>query len=222
LPLRLTPPQWRALLRWFVRGVPSADIARETRLERKRVLRALAVVRLAMMRSFPAHVRRGVTAKLPPLARTVRRHRGHPQRPTKVSPRGAATLGLYVAHGREWVDIIPASDAEALSRTLRGGQLIDRALSGGFERYAAVVYRGRLYRLPESAAGRPAIPFGRIEAFWAYLQRQLRAKGGIRRERLALYLAEYVWRYHHPHVPPAEQLRKLLTLISQHPMKWTE
>lgn len=208
-------------MRWFVRGGPSADIARETRLDRKRVLRALTVVRLAMMRAVPFDVRRTANTELRPLARTARHARTGQQQPMTVPQRGTATLGLYVAHGREWVEIIPASDAEEFSRTRRDGRLVARPVSRPFERYAAVVYRGRLYRLPASAAGR-TIPFGRIEAFWAYLQRQLRAKGGIRRERLALYLAEYVWRYHHRHVSLADQARQVLTLIREHPLKWKE
>ncbi len=36
-----------------------------------------------------------------------------------------------------------------------------------------------------------------LEGFWGYLKRRLAAKGGIRSERLPLYLAEYVWRYNH-------------------------
>ena len=32
---------------------------------------------------------------------------------------------------------------------------------------------------------------------WGYLKRRLAAKGGIRQERLPLYLAEYVWHYNH-------------------------
>ena len=51
--MRLTRNEWRTLLRWFLRGVSSAQIALETGLDRKRVLRALTVVRLAMMDSVP-------------------------------------------------------------------------------------------------------------------------------------------------------------------------
>ena len=58
-------------------------------------------------------------------------------------------------------------------------------------------------------------PFGPLEAFWAYLQRQLRATGGIRRERLGLYLAAFAWRYNHRTVPPPEQVQELLELIRQ-------
>jgi len=81
------------------------------------------------------------------------------------------------------------------------------------------VYRGRLYRNAEADAERA--PFGQIEAFWAYLQRQLRAKGGIRRERLTLYLAEYAWRYNHRRLSPGEQVRELLSLV-QSRVRWQE
>jgi hypothetical protein len=204
-------------LRWFVRGGPSLDIARETRLDRKRVLRALTIVRVAIRRSFPADVRRALNYEPVAASRRMRLPRHRQQKPK----RGPATLGLAVGHGREWVEVVPATAVEELSRALRGGRLVGQSLSRQFERYAAVVYRGRLYRLRESPAG-ATMPFGRIEAFWAYLQRQLRAKGGIRRERLALYLAEYVWRYHHRHVPPADQARKLVTLIRQYQRKGQE
>ena len=59
------------------------------------------------------------------------------------------------------------------------------------------------------------VPFGPIEAFWAYLKRQLRARGGIRRERLDLYLASFAWRYEHRKLPPAAQVEELLNLIGR-------
>ena len=35
------------------------------------------------------------------------------------------------------------------------------------------------------------------EGFWGYLKRRLSAKVGIRKERLPLYITEYVWKYKH-------------------------
>jgi transposase-like protein len=49
--------------------------------------------------------------------------------------------------------------------------------------------------------------------FWGYLKRRLAAKGGIRRERLPLYLAECVWRYNHRKLSAQEQVRSLLNLL---------
>jgi hypothetical protein len=194
LPLRLTLPQWRGLLRWFIRGLPSALIAEETRLERKRVLRALTAVRAAMARTVPREARRLPDAS----AKSVRR--------------GAATLELYVADGRVWADVMPDADAERVGRLLRENERLLSIDSHGLQP-AGVVYHGRLYRPARSDGGRPATPFGEIEAFWAYLQRQLRAKGGIRRARLRFYLAEYAWRYNHRKQSSTEQVRELLALV---------
>jgi transposase-like protein len=51
-----------------------------------------------------------------------------------------------------------------------------------------------------------------MEGFWGYLKRNLAAKGGIRRERLPLYLAEYVWRFNHRNLSTDEQINKLLKI----------
>jgi hypothetical protein len=192
--LRLSAAEWRALLRWFVRGAPSAEIARETRLGRKRVLRALLVVRRAMQQASPAGGQRVTTSK-------------------SATPRArVAALGLHVEpDGTAWAEVVPEAAAEQIGPSLRRPHGARSMARHGLQRYTAVVYRGRLYRLPDSSDAR--VPFGRAEAFWAYLQRQLRATGGIRRERLGVYLAAYAWRYNHRKLPPSEQIDEILALI---------
>ena len=176
------------MLRWFVRDAASADIARETGLERKRVLRALMIVRLALLRD----AQNGVQKPAAP--------RAH-----------AALIGLRVSTGRASAEVVPQAEAEPLRRWLRNRENGGAHVPRHSRPYMAVVYRGRLSRLAESGAER--VPFGPIEAFWAYVQRQLRAKGGIRRERLDLYLASFTWRYNHRKVPPAQQVQELLGLV---------
>jgi transposase-like protein len=39
------------------------------------------------------------------------------------------------------------------------------------------------------------------------------AKGGIRRERLPLYLAEYVWRYNHRNMEIKDQIKLILSML---------
>jgi hypothetical protein len=190
LPLRLSRPQWREALRWFVRDATSADIARETGIERKRVLRALMIVRQALLRA----AQYGVPTPAP--------------RPTQV-----VLIGLRVSHDRASAEVLPPIEAEQLARWLRKRENGHAHVPRHSRRYMAVVYRGRLHRLAERGAER--VPFGPIEAFWAHVQRQLRAKGGIRRERLDLYLASFAWRYNHRKVPPAEQVRELLGLVGR-------
>jgi transposase-like protein len=185
--LRLSLPEWRALLQWFVRGASSAEIARETGLERKRVLRALMLVRRAILHTASHRARRTTV-----LSRKTR----------------AATIGLRPIDGQVWAEVIPDAQADQLGRWLR--ERTGR-LPLALHTYAAVVHRGRLHRLAQGSGGRA--PFGQFEAFWAYLQRQLRATGGIRRERLGLYLAAFAWRYNHRKLPRDEQVSALLALL---------
>ena len=52
-----------------------------------------------------------------------------------------------------------------------------------------------------------------LEGFWGYLKRMLASKGGIRRERLYIYLAEYVWRHNHRRLKIGDQSEIVLSLI---------
>lgn len=163
-----------------------------------------------MMRSAPANDRRAGNGRRMSNGRRVTNGRRTPgSAPKSPSP---PTLGLYAVHGHAWAEVVSEAEAELLGRMLRkrNGR---RQLFSGLPRYTAVVYRGRLHRVADS--GGDGAPFGQIEAFWSYLQRQLRAKGGVRRERLGSYLASFAWRYNRRKLPAAEQVRELMTLIRQ-------
>jgi transposase len=208
LPLRLTRRQWRALLEWFVRGMTSAQIAHETGLERKRILRALTIVRSAMLDAAPAPAR--------PLGLRWHTDHAHSDARTEALARQGrprpAVLGLRLMGDYVWAEVVASQDAEWLVRSVRERRH-GRGVIGPTLDYGAIVYRSRLYRLPTSGEGQPAAPFGQLEGFWAYLHQRLRSKGGIRRGRLGLYLAEYAWRYNHRRLTPREQIRELFKLI---------
>lgn len=216
--MRLTPRQWRALLQWFVRGVSSAVIAHETGLERKRVLRALTVMRLAMARSVPPAFRRVEVEARDSVSALATAERTQPS----AAGARASVVGLHVAHGEAWAELVPEVQAAVLRKALRmrkRPRLIEQPIE---VRYGAVAYRGRFYRLTISGRGEAPARFGELEAFWAYLRHQLRAKGGIRPNRLGLYLAEYAWRYNHRRLSRAQQLRELFTLLRRAPQGWME
>jgi hypothetical protein len=205
MPLRLTTPQWRLVLRWFARGMTSAQIARETRLDRKRILRALLVVRRRMSELAP-----------PDVALAEGRDEEDSVDDSVHDPASAKSrmpvLAIYEAHGQFWGDVVSSKEAARIARAVRE-RGPDRLELPGIGPYSAVVYRRRLYRLSEPGEGGGATAFGQIESFWSYLQRQLRSKGGIRRSRLNLYLAEYAWRYNHRKLSPEEQVRELMLLV---------
>lgn len=105
-------------------------------------------------------------------------------------------------------------------RGLVGAEVIDqRERSRAEGTYSAVVERGRLHRVESAGSGR--VPFGQIEAFWSYLQRHLRSKGGIRASSLPLYISEFVWRYNHRKLTASEQAHDLLRLLGDL-VRWSE
>jgi len=54
-----------------------------------------------------------------------------------------------------------------------------------------------------------------LEGFRGYLKRKLVSKGGIRRERLHLYLAEYVWRYNNRKLSNEQKVKKIIGLLKK-------
>jgi transposase len=225
LPLRLTGCEWRALLGWFLRGVSSQATATETGLARTRVLRALLAVRQAMAQDVPP-VFHG-TVEVDETSGGGQRKNPRTAQRAQATTRGRGTtttpvFGILCRGGAVGAQIVPDVQAQTLwpliGRRVRPGSTI---CSDTWARYTGIAAKGYVHRLVdhskgEYTAGR-GTPMNGLEGFWGYLKRQLAAKGGIRRDRLPLYLAEYVWRYNHRGDSRATQLRRLLQLLRATP-----
>ena len=101
-----------------------------------------------------------------------------------------------------WAQVVPDVEARTLlpliSRRVKAGSVV---CSDTWKSYTGVAANGYVHRLVKHYRGQYSDGKGNhingLEGFWGYLKRRLAAKGGIRKERLPLYLAEYVWRYNH-------------------------
>jgi len=85
------------------------------------------------------------------------------------------------------------------------------------EKLIGIAAKGYVHRLVEHGKGKYSDKeeshINGLEGFWGYLKRRLAAKGGIRKERLPLYLAEYVWRYDHRSMSVHEKTDNILSLL---------
>lgn len=220
LPLRLTAAEWRRLLRWFLLGHSAAVVAQEARLERKRVLRALSLVRQVMARDVPAIFSGTVEIDETYLGGAWRNKRRSERAHGTKRGRGTtkqAVFGILARGGQVWAQVVPKVAAKTLLPLLRGrGEPGTVVCSDTFTSYTGIAAGGYVHRLVDHSQrfsdGQGAHING-LEGFWGYLKRRLAAKGGIRPERLPLYLAEYVWRYNHRQLSRAGQVRKLLKLL---------
>jgi len=61
-----------------------------------------------------------------------------------------------------------------------------------------------------------------LEGFWGYLKRKLASKGGIRQEKLPLYLGEYVWRYNHRKENDNVKMKRIIKLLEHEVSGWND
>ena len=221
LPLHLSEAEWKKLLRWFLLGLSSAAVSREAGLGREQVLRALTLVREAMVQDIPPVFEGTVEIDETYLGGSWKNKRKSTRAQGSKRGRGTskqAVFGILCRSGQVWAEVVPDVEANTLMPLLRKrvakGSIV---CSDTFRSYTGVAARGYVHRLVKHEQQEYVDSQGNhingLEGFWGYLKRRLAAKGGIRRERLPLYLAEYVWRYNHRDMEIKNQINLILSLL---------
>lgn len=223
LPLYLTKEQWKEIIKWFLLEQSSQNIAIRTSLERGRVLRALTIVRRALTRDVPEIFSGTVEVDETYLGgqwknkRKIIRDAGTKRgRGTKKQP----VFGILCRNGTVWAEVV--NDVEAgtlqplITRQVTPGSVV---CSDTWRAYTGIASRGFVHRLVNHGEKQYSDGKGNhingLEGFWGYLKRKLASKGGIRREKLPLYLGEYVWRYNHRKESDIMKVRRILKLLEQ-------
>lgn len=208
-------------MRWFLLGQSSATIAQEAHLGRGQVLRALTLMRQVMARNISPVFEGIVDVDETYLGGTWRNKRKAER--AKGTKRGRGTtkqaiFGILCRNGQVWANIVPNVEANTVLPLLRKRVAAGTVVcSDTFKSYTGIAARGYIHRMvrherQEYSDGRGNHING-MEGFWGYLKRMLVAKGGIRQERLRLYLAEYVWRYNRRGLQIKDQIKCILALL---------
>lgn len=141
----------------------------------------------------------------------------------KISRRGRGTtkqpaFGILCRNGTVWAELVDNVEKEDLQPRIekqvkRGSTVCSDTWRG----YTGIAQRGYVHRLVNHSQNEYSDMRGNhingLEGFWGYLKRKLSAKGGIRKEKLHLYLGEYVWRYNHRKLNFKERENLLFKLI---------
>lgn len=198
LPLRLSNDQWEAILWHFVDDHSSNRISRETHIERRRVLRALLVLRGAIadglvscLDGFTKDVLDGVS-KAFPLAETRRR-----------------PLYVFICRRKEvYATAVPEEGRSRLVEELMGSKVCFSVTQWG-EGWDVTArrYTHRVYQ--SETEGQIDL----VNSFWEYLRGSFVGRGGIRYYRLPLYLAEHAWKFNHRNVSRDGRHKLLLNIL---------
>jgi len=220
-PLHLSKKEWINILRWFLRGMSSKAISYETGINRWRILRALTKVRIAMLKDVPDVFNGTVEIDETYLGGQWENKRKSQKQ--AQSKRGRGTLktpvfGILCRSGKVWAEIVTDVGEATLIPLIRKQVKLGSVIcSDTWKSYNGIAAKGYIHRLVKHSKGEYSDKKGThingLEGFWGYLKRKLAAKGGIRKERLSLYVAEYVWRYNYRNFTIKQQIDKLLNLL---------
>ena len=222
-PLRFTASQWRSVAMTFLKGFSGHATAGETGFDRKRILRALLLIRTVMAKDVPEVFSGFVEVDETYLGGKWRNKRKSIRLGGTKRGRGTTktpVFGILCRSGKVWAEVVPDIEAKTLiplinTRVKRGSTVFSDTLRV----YTGIAAKGYVHRIVEHSKGEYSDCKGThingLEGFWGYLKRKLVSKGGIRKERLPLYLAEYVWRYNHRSLTVKEQTERILTLLKK-------
>ena len=199
----------------------SQTISFRTSIERGRILRALTIIRQVLTKDVPDIFSGTVEVDETYLGgqwrnkRKVIRDQGTKRgRGTKKQP----VFGILCRNGTVWAEVV--NDVEAatiqplISRNVSPGSIV---CSDTWKAYTGIASKGYVHRLVNHGERQYTDGKGNhingLEGFWGYLKRKLTSKGGIRKEKLPLYLGEYVWRYNHRKESDKVKMRRILKLL---------
>lgn len=221
LPLRLTRGEWKQIIHLFLMEQNSNSIIERTRLEKRRVFRALTKIGIVLAKDVPEIFSGTVEVdetydggQWKNKRKTIRDHGTKRGRGTKKQP----VFGILCRNGQVWAEVVDDVEAGTLqpfiSRNVSAGSTV---CSDTWKAYTGIAARGYVHRLVNHGERQYSDGKGNhingLEGFWGFLKRKLASKGGITKQKLPLYLAEYIWRYNHRNDSDRIKMRRILLLL---------
>lgn len=197
-----------------MRGGTRAQIARRSRLHAQRITRALELLRRQMS---------GSLIPLFPPADEPRSKKNARQSPGKSPAR--VIVAALCRKGDVWAQAVPRSQIPSLVARLRNlmrrGSIVCSDFSG---RNGAGAIHSQIRHVLRSGAvssnGTLDKPVHGLAGFWTWLEKNRpTSKHRADPEQYSLELAESVWRYNHRSLSVEQRVRRLMRLISQHPIE---
>ena len=221
--VRISRSKLREVVQEFLLEHSTNTILTRVDISRYMLLKILTAMRMVMTQDVP-EVFEGVVEVDETYVGGQWRNKRKVQR-LQGTKRGRGTskqpvFGILCRNGYVWAEMVPGVESATLlpliNKRVKRGSIV---YSDTWRGYTGIAANGYVHRLVDHGKGEFSDTKGThingLEGFWGYLKRKLAAKGGIRRERLPLYLGEYVWRYNHRKMNFKEQEKLLMTMLYQ-------
>lgn len=221
--IRIDGGTLKRIIAEFVLEHSTNMILNRVNVSKHKLLKTLTLLRIAMTKDIPETFDGTVEVDETYLGGQWRNKRLSVKNQGEKSKRGRGTtkqpvFGILCRNGKVWAELVDSVEAVDLQplimRRVKRKSII---CSDTWRAYTGIATRGYVHRMVEHGKNEYADKKGShingLEGFWGYLKRKLSAKGGIRREKMPIYLGEYVWRYNHRNLNYKNQESRLLSIV---------
>lgn len=220
--IRSTEEDWKECIKIFLRERTILSITEQTSIGYNRALAMVNHIRIKMDASVPIHFNGPVEMDETYIGGQRKNKRLHIRRIKGKKGHGTDKLPIVGIFDRNtgfvYVDVLPRKlDIKYIITTIQERVAIgSKIYTDGFKMYRMLPKYGYVHEYVDhdhDELVRGDIHTNNIEGFWGILKRKLGCIGGMRRDRLHLFVAEIVWKFNHRKLTLKEKEAKLLSLI---------
>lgn len=219
--IRATPAEWRLCIATFLKQRAVLAVAEETKMAYTRVQKMLTKVREVMCEDRPKPFMGICEADETFLGGQWKNKRRSIRAKGTKGGHGTSKLPVVGVLSRQagqvCVKILDKRSGPAYWEYIRSVLADDSVLyTDGYKMNRGITKYGIAHDWVNHHEGeyvRGDVHTNGIEGFWGYLKRELATVGGIRANRLELFLGEFVWRFNHRKLTHEQQTERLLSRI---------
>ncbi len=217
---RASLEEWRVVVRTFLRDRTGTLVAEAVRVERHTAHRMLHHLRVLMTADIPDPFNGIVEIDETFIGGQWRNKPWRIRRKGTKRGHGTSKQAVFGMLSRDTRQVIAFPIPNLRSETLLAA--LNAHLAPGAQVYTdgwtgyARVHRTFVHEKVDHQAGvyvRGTVHTNSIESFWGYLKRRLKITGGIRTNRLHLFLGEEMWRFNHRRERLDQKVEALMELL---------
>lgn len=219
--LRVTEKQWRKCIRIFLRERTILSIREGTGLGYNTVVSMTNILRTCMLNDMPLKFDGPCEMDETYIGGQRKNKKLHIRRIKTKRGHGTDKLPIMGIFGRNegqvYVSVIPKLSIERIIKIIKERVVAGSSIyTDGYKMYRCLQKHGYPHEYVDHEDGeyvRGDIHTNNIEGFWGILKRKLGCIGGMRRDKLHLFVAEIVWKFNHRHQSKIAQEERLIELV---------
>ena len=215
---------WQKCIHAFLRQRASLQVASETGIGHCRAAVMVNLLRMVMYQDVPALFTGPVELDETYIGGQRKNKKLHIRRIRGKSGHGTEKLPIMAIFDRAskqiYTDVLPKKlNMEHIFKVMNQRVLQQAQIfTDGLKMYRGLKHHGWKHEYVDHDGGeyvRGQVHTNNVEGFFGILKRKLGCIGGMRRDRLYLFVAEIAWRFNHRNQSLDEQEQKLINLVHQ-------